>query len=195
MKKYLLIIILSAISVFVYSQRFNGGIVAGISGSQVDGDENSGYKKLGLIAGGWVSTKLSQTVDMESGIYYINKGSSFKGGDNSASSYKIKLSYIEIPFVMNYIYKEKYIFGAGLSGAYLLKAKLEENGEEAPENTYNYSGLDFSVIGSIGYILSPNLNVKLRYSHSIFTITDHRNQPNQFNNVVTIALYYQLNKR
>ena len=51
MKKFIVIAVLSVFSFNVDAQLFNGGLMLGVCGSQIDGDEQGGYKKPGLIAG------------------------------------------------------------------------------------------------------------------------------------------------
>ena len=51
MKKKILFLFIILISVNVKSQNFNGGLIGGISTSQVSGDNLSGYNKAGLFLG------------------------------------------------------------------------------------------------------------------------------------------------
>jgi len=63
MKQFsVLIILLVFVGMTAYSQSFQGGVLAGLNASQVDGDSYSGYHKPGIVAGAYVLTNLSRTV-------------------------------------------------------------------------------------------------------------------------------------
>ena len=62
MNKYFLFIILLAAFSFVKAQRFNGGVLAGFNGSQVEGDNYKGYNKPGAVAGFYVETDIAPAV-------------------------------------------------------------------------------------------------------------------------------------
>ncbi|NPA44224.1 MAG: hypothetical protein GXO49_01690, partial [Chlorobi bacterium] len=57
-----------------FSQNFSGGILLGVSGNQIDGDVQSGYKKGGLIIGAFVMKPLSKNSNLKIESYYIGKG-------------------------------------------------------------------------------------------------------------------------
>ena len=42
------------------SQQFNGGLMAGVAGTQVAGDNYSGFHKAGIFAGGFVNLLISE---------------------------------------------------------------------------------------------------------------------------------------
>ncbi|HRX13350.1 MAG TPA: hypothetical protein P5210_16925, partial [Draconibacterium sp.] len=57
------------------AQRFNGGILAGLNASQVEGDIYRGYHKPGILGGFYVETDLAPAVFMGMEIKYAQKGS------------------------------------------------------------------------------------------------------------------------
>jgi len=60
MKKiFFLIIFIGSINYCCLSQEFNAGISAGISTSQVSGDNLAGFNKAGIILGGFVNRKIN----------------------------------------------------------------------------------------------------------------------------------------
>ena len=46
----------------VKAQRFDGGILAGFNGAQVEGDTYKGYNKPGAVAGFYVQTDLAPAI-------------------------------------------------------------------------------------------------------------------------------------
>jgi hypothetical protein len=56
-------------------QGFRAGIIAGISATQISGDDLGGFDKAGLVAGGMVSTNISKKLDLAMEITFFQKGS------------------------------------------------------------------------------------------------------------------------
>ncbi len=75
MNKALTIFIFLTISVFGYCQNFYGGINAGITISQVDGDNYGGYHKISPLGGVFVRNTFNDKWGMYAGIEYKRKGS------------------------------------------------------------------------------------------------------------------------
>lgn len=81
-------------------QRFKAGLLAGLTASQIDGDESAGYHKLGLQAGlrGVAVLKPKQEASVE--ILYSQRGCR-----NQPKTYPIfstTLDYIEVPLQWHY---------------------------------------------------------------------------------------------
>ena len=62
-------------SLSLSGQTFKAGLLAGLSGSQIEGDGYGGYNKLGFIAGGFSNVDLNEKWSTQIEIYFINKGS------------------------------------------------------------------------------------------------------------------------
>ena len=98
MKKiFFLIIFISSINYSSFSQEFNAGISAGISTSQISGDNLAGFNKAGIILGGFVNRKINNLLMVQMEMIYIQKGSS-NPNQNVNNLADIHLDYIEIPF-------------------------------------------------------------------------------------------------
>ena len=59
-------------NIIVSAQSFNGNIILGFNASQVDGDEQQGFKKAGLKGGFTVSVHDEETLSYESGLIFSN---------------------------------------------------------------------------------------------------------------------------
>lgn len=55
-------------------QGFRAGVIAGVSATQISGDQLGGFDKAGIVAGGSVSTILSPKFDLQMEILYFQKG-------------------------------------------------------------------------------------------------------------------------
>ena len=58
----LVVVMVAGFSIKTSAQYFDGGIIGGLSASQIDGDSFAGYKKVGLLGGAWVRRMFSYTV-------------------------------------------------------------------------------------------------------------------------------------
>jgi hypothetical protein len=79
------------------SQAFYGGIAFGGTTSQVDGDHNNGFHKVGFTAGAFVGLELSDILETQFEIKYIQKGSRSDADD--PYQFLIRLDYVELPLV------------------------------------------------------------------------------------------------
>ena len=197
--KYLFIILSLTLTFAGFSQKFEGSIFAGLTASQVDGDTWSGFNRAGLNAGVCVALPLSAKFVGQIEIKYTQKGS-YKGQRPDAGDYNtygMKLHYIEMPFIVKYLYKPKINFEAGLAFGYLADWKENYNGipitEARPFNKYEFSWL----IGG-NYQLFKKLTFNIRYSYSVLPIRKNPgaslywSKRGQFNNVVCFSFYYKL---
>ena len=75
MKRLFILIFLFAFGVNLSAQEFFGGLIAGGTVSQVGGDARGGYNKIGLVGGAFAGLNLSEDVDVQMELKYIQKGS------------------------------------------------------------------------------------------------------------------------
>ena len=75
MKNKIVIIFVVLFSFSGLSQQFKPGLIAGINGSQVEGDGYAGYNKAGFVLGGMMRTRLKNFLSAQFEILYIGKGS------------------------------------------------------------------------------------------------------------------------
>ncbi|MFA5781154.1 MAG: porin family protein [Bacteroidales bacterium] len=202
----LIILLFSAFSFYVApAQSFKGGLLAGLSTSQVDGDTHSGYNRAGLIFGGYVGLGISEKISAQMEMKFIQKGS-YKNQNPDAGDFKIyslRLNYVEMPFLIKYQYKYKLTFEAGLGFGYLASYKEGDESGTFTDYVQIHPFHKFELSYQIGgyYQLFNNLSVNVRYSYSLLPIRQHINGENkflfskgQFNNVICFSLYYQFNK-
>ena len=95
--KSLLLLLLLFVSIASYSQAFFGGLALGGVTSQVDGDHNNGFHKVGFTAGAFVGLELNEIFEAQFEIKYIQKGSRSDAED--PYQFLIRLDYVELPLV------------------------------------------------------------------------------------------------
>lgn len=124
------------LSKLMAQSRFGAGLTLGLNASQIDGDRALGFNKPGFNAGLRGVVRLTKKFDFGLEMLYSQRGSQSSLFLNTDAYYfKIKLNYIEIPFML--VYKDWETTGVG----------EVENGEVVSEETYHrvhfHAGLSY----------------------------------------------------
>ena len=185
-----------------FSQGFNAGLIAGINASQVDGDRQAGYHKIGPICGGFVIRKLSPKLSWKMEMVYIQKGSKLVPNiEKNHWDYKlIKLDYVEVP-VLFYLWWEKFKLNLelGLSFGALIASKEEYNHVETVL-VGPYRDFEVAVVAGGNFPINEKLSASLRYSYSILPIANQalvtvwKTYGGSYNNIVELSISYKLLK-
>jgi hypothetical protein len=178
-------------------QRFQGGIMAGLNVSQIDGDLREGYNKAGLAGGAFVSTEFTPKWGVRMDIRYAEKGSA-TSKDNPVVQ-KFRLQYIEIPLLATYEMVNKLSFQWGISYGYLFSA-AQNDGSGYFEFNELPNQNEMAVCAGINYSALHRLDVNARFSYSLFPVWANYSGATYgtrawFNNVVTFGFYYWIGKR
>ena len=208
MKKSLIIIILFLPQV-IFAQRFNGGILLGVTASQVDGDSYSGFDKVGLQGGVFVNTFLSRNAGLQMEIKYVGRGARKKTSETDTEIYKLTLHYIDIPVFFQYEVQKRIILEAGIITGHLFAASGEDNGGKLDKD-YLVDFKKFDLDWSLGlrYRFNENVSAGIRYSYSLFSIRDYVNSDanygvianlfgyttGDYNNYLSFGIFYQFNR-
>jgi len=198
MKKYYFLLI-SILFVFtIQAQKFNGGVMLGFTGSQVAGDNDEGYNKAGLFAGGFVNLKIGYRSLLQLELEFMQKGSrhnpNYEEGD--FKSLLIRLAYVEMPLLYQYIISDKFKIEAGPSLAVLIDSFEEYNGVEGDRE--NFRLLHLCLNAGVYYSLTDKILLNLRTNNSLINI---RNQNvtgdvhrlidhGQYNDVLSFSVFY-----
>ena len=184
-----------------YSQGFGAGIIAGISTTQVSGDNISGFNKAGLIIGGLSNLQVGEKTFFQAEIIYIQKGSirNARPDKGEFATYKMAINYIEVPVSFFYRYNDKLDLEAGVSyGSLIFNREEDENGL-LPE-TRSFKNYELAAHAGLSYPLTKGLRLHWRYSNSVAPIRPHlsgeTNRLNfgQYNSVLAFTLRYTFAK-
>ena len=181
-----------------YSQQFEGGILGGLTASQIDGDSYSGYNKVGILAGAWVQRLFTYTVAGQLELRYVQKGSLHTNKPGDDIYYRAALHYIDIPIMAQYIYNEKVVFELGIGPEFLISAKEFDAHGELPEREPYFNTFTMSAIAGIGYTFWDVLTFSARFNYSIIPIRDHPSgqsyllNQGQYSHVLSFAVYYKI---
>lgn len=166
--------------------RFTASIVAGVNFSQIDGDEDAAYSKVGFNGGARGGVRFGDRMELCTEILFSQKGSYIKGIDKT-----YHLDYMEVPVLFYYkdweaIDKKnrKYMrvmIGAGVSYSRLLNATIKQYGtrlEEGQPGFASFLSNDLMFMLDANIFFTRNWGINLRWSRSILTIVEHPIRPN-----------------
>ncbi len=153
----------------VNAQKFDGGVVGGLNFSQLDGDRLSGYNKVGLNGGFWISYSFNEKWSGGLEFLYSQKGAvrtTSQDTINSSSTFdRYRINYIEVPLFAAYTYK-KFSFQFGFAGGVLLKAEVQDfTGNQ--DFTDQFKKFDNQFLLGAVYEINEKTAVQLRYQYSI----------------------------
>ncbi len=178
----------------------------GLVGNQIDGDNQSGYNKVGPNGGIYINRAFSEKNEFEFGLTYIQKGArkNIDPEKGDYNFYKLRLNYVEVPFLLKHNIK-KYKLEIGASAAYLFKSYEESN---AGVLNIPFRKLDISYNIGLNLKLNENWIAGTRISYSIIPIRTltvanfyYNNfmsrvlKPGFYTNNLCLSLNYIINKK
>jgi hypothetical protein len=200
MRKAIIFLLLVSLNVFTSAQTFDGGLLAGLAASQVDGDGYGGYNRAGLTAGVWVSRRFSDVLGVRTELKFLQKGSyrQFKDEFGGVMGfYSLRLNYIEMPYLFEYHYNENIIPFAGLSLGFLWKARESSmDGPYPEEDVAQFQKLEIAGSAGVEYIINASFSFCASISYSAYPIRPHKGNisyrlnQGQYNNVLQFYARY-----
>ena len=178
------------------AQNFGGGLIAGVSTSQVAGDRLGGFNKIGLLAGAYTNLKIKENLKLQFEIIYIEKGSR-NPNIHKINIAEITLSYVEVPISINLQQKENLGVEVGILPAFLINAEMNDYFSEI-EIDPAFTKYDFGVFAGINYHITDNIILNTRISNSIIPIRPHVSgatngwNKGQYNTVLSFAIHYKI---
>jgi hypothetical protein len=185
---FLFTVVLISVNFELYAQNFIGGLITGLSTSQIDGDTQGGYNKLGFYGGFTVERNLGDVIGIKSELYYITKGA--KENINGIEIFKTKLSYIELPVMLKIMPVKHVELDVGLAFSYLIKARMWSLGEEYPQGVVDVKDTQFSAIASGSYFFTDKMAFNVRFDYGFLPI---KNNPNWYSNNLSFGIIYLFN--
>ena len=186
------------------AQNFDGGIILGLSTSQVGGDNLSGFHKAGLLVGAFANKSISELLSFQMEMTYIQKGSGNPKMNNADHPNYLKesisFSYIEVPLLLQYHQSNILKIESGLLSAYLIDGYYNDLNGKIPIYTVNpFVKYDFGLLLGIDYTFSNKLSLNTRLSYSIIPVgAEDYDYPNaykpsrkgKYNSVLSFTLHY-----
>lgn len=200
-KSYLLFIVFMLFNYPIVAQHFSGGIMGGLGATTVAGDRSGGYNKLGLYGGAFVNLMISQQSSLQMELAFFQKGAQSRQNPDQTdlSQYRLRLSYVELPFV--YQYRLGPLSAEiGISFDFLIRHTEEVNYQFVERAIWKL--MTFNSILGVKYDLTDKITLSLRKINSINSI--HRgtytgnkwryikSNMGAFNDAYLLSVYYRL---
>ncbi|MEL7118293.1 MAG: porin family protein [Bacteroidota bacterium] len=204
MRLFLLIICISFLELTqLFGQNFSpfqAGITLGMNVSQVDGDEYSGYRKIGLQAGIQGIANISDNLFISTEFLFSQRGASPSNKEKLESFENfidIRLNYIEVPFLINVRVGKKRddfrtlrIFG-GVSIGRLIGSNIDQTGESLTfypflnmeEIVEDFESFDFSLVLGFQRNFSKNLGLFFKHTLTLNDLYVPVGEQNPYNNL------------
>lgn len=179
-------------------QNFEGGVLGGLTASQIDGDNYRGYNKVGLQGGAWVRRKFTYTLEGQMEIRYVQKGALKTNTVKDPTYSRTALHYVDIPLMAQYVYNEQMVIELGIDPEVLVKARLEDENGIIPIPDPTYNRFTMSAVAGLGYRFLEVFSVHFRFNYSILPIRAHPSgqtyllNRGHYSNVLSFAVYYQI---
>jgi len=204
-KKFALFIFCGFLISNIQAQNFGGGIILGLSTSQVGGDDLGGFNKAGLLAGVFANKSISPLLSFQMEMTFIQKGSNNpKMNDVEHKDYDwadIFLSYIEVPLLLQYKQSETLKIEGGLLSGYLIDGYYTNLSGKIPNEKNPFISYDIGLCLGLDYKYSDNISLNTRICNSVLpigsedyshTTTYNSNRKGKYNSVLSFALHFNL---
>lgn len=168
-----LLFLLAAFWTPVQAQPFIGGITAGFTAAQVDGDSYAGYNRLGFQGGVFVLSQLTPVWGARLEIRYASRGALYSVRDNPSVYYRLGLHYIDLPLSATASLGRYGSLEAGLVPGYLFAATGRDAGGTLPKDyLVEFRKFDLGTLLGVQVTLTKVLSLNVRYSYSLRSIRD-----------------------
>jgi hypothetical protein len=206
MKKLLFILPLLILSICSLAQNFDGGILLGLNGSQLDGDGFRGYNKPGLVAGMWMQTNAMEQIFWGAELKYNQKGSRKNPTRLNPDRFTYYVNYVDLPILIGYRYQPYLSFIGGMSFNYLINSGASSYMVQKIEGFDYIDNWELGLLGGvkvdfdriIDQSWAENFIMDVRINYSLFSIYDEQKYNfarGLYNNSISFVLYYQFNAK
>lgn len=152
---------------------FNGGVIAGITTSQVDGDENAGFHCIGGFGGLFVERLVSQF------SHRFELTFSQKGSADAKHTFRIATGYVDATYLFqlnpSMFFSQKafelmrWKLGTSLSVKAYETVRFNDN---LTQKANGFSRFDWQIVGGLDFRITDRLTFDCRASYSIIPIQD-----------------------
>ena len=181
------------------AQQFNGGLILGISTSEISGDLVNGPSKVGIYSGVFVNRKFWKKSFFQLELNFVQKGSKKNPDTINFNTYILRLNYAEVHILYKNNFRKKLSFEIGPSFGYLLHQyeAADEMQLNVPFEKWDI-GLDIGLI----YAFTEKWKLDIRYFNTIFfPVRKHASgatyflNRGQYNEVLSFTMHYQFRTR
>lgn len=153
------------------NQLFRAYVAAGLSLSQIDGDNSAGYNNVGANAGVGTFIVYSKKFSNSIEISYSMRGarSKFLTGGNTIGTFAYSMDYVEVPILFNYHDFKVAMFHAGLSFSGLVRLDYQKHGVKVPVDTKNpnYYSWNMDMVLGFTFLIKKHWGINFKFNYSL----------------------------
>lgn len=163
--------ILLSVTANLHAQHVNIGVKAGLNVFNIKNDNGAKYDaKTGLHIGLLGHIHLAKQLAFQPELVYSAQGAKYTIAGNDV---KIKLNYINVPLMIQYMFDNGFRLQAGPQIGFLASAKSEVNSNSTDIKS-DLKGVDFAIGGGVGYVHpATGFGVDARYNLGLSNINDN----------------------
>ncbi len=187
MKKTIIFLFASLALITATAQQVHPGLKGGLNIAQLhfnDGQVSSD-SRIGLHLGVFAHIHASKTWAVQPELLYSLEGAQKVG--NSATNYK--LSYLNVPVLLQYMFDNGFRLEGGPQLGFLLSAKTKIGSVTVDRN--DFKSVAVSIPLGVGYLTSSGIGLDARYVFGLSNIYEPENPLIQ-SNVFQLGIFYQL---
>jgi hypothetical protein len=183
---------------------FKGLFHVGLNAAQVDGDNEYGYKHLGVNAGVGAIVRFHKNLSVSLEMAYAMRGARARLSPNGANAnfFKTHFDYLEVPVSFNVHDKKLVMFSVGLIPAVLVRYKEWDrvSGFEVDYNNPPFGQprkFDLSAFGGFYFVIKQHFVLGAKFSYSVLSMRRAENATRvngQYHNVITVRFMYIMDK-
>ena len=188
---------------------FKGLFSAGMNISQVDGDDEAGYRKLGAYAGIGTLVKFHKNFSVSMEFVYSMRGAKpqfrtylDQNGVEQRNRFDITYDYIDIPLSLNVHDKKFIMFGVGLAFGSMVRFKetniLGTDTTNAPAPFMQPRRFDLAFQTGFSFLIKEQLGIGIKFQYSLLGLRPSygiSKVQNQYNNTITLRISYLLDSK
>lgn len=199
----LIFCLLLSIGGMLEAQNFRGGVRAGMTMTQMSGDDLSGFHKLGAYAGGFVNWRFIQNDRwaIQPEINFVMKGSSTylkadKNG-NIGAKYVLTMYYVEVPVLAKCRIVKGLEAELGPTFGVLIGAtEKDANGKMVGRMPFRW--FELCAMGGVSYLFKEHVGINFRYVQTLVPVrvcderhSNYRCNKKQFSSELAFSVFYQ----
>jgi len=194
MKKTLLLVFVLSICTFSFAQHAQFGIKGGLNAARfsVEGaDEDDIKSRIGFHVGALAHIHLNRNWALQPEVIYSQQGMIQKLGNNE---YEWKTNYVNIPVMLQYMFRGGFRVQAGPQLGVLATAELEDQQTNTDVDLEdNIKNIDVSLPIGIGYMAPSGFGIDARYNIGLSNINE--SGANEIRNrVFQVGIFYQFRR-
>jgi hypothetical protein len=168
------------------AQQTHFGVKAGINAASVNVSPGQDLdSKIGLHLGGLAHIHISRHFAIQPELIFSMQGGKDAGNDDV----KLKLNYINVPVLAQYMFKDGFRLQTGPQIGFLVGSELKVDDVEIDVDDA-YNSIDFSWALGAGYLFKSGFGIDARYNLGISDITESESNKAK-NSVFQVGIFYQ----